>query len=206
MSGSSQQQAPALSFAGRIVRGTGFDRNPLRRVTDRIETVVVTVLVVAFLVAAPLAALVAGGWAHAAAQRAESGQQATRREVSATLLPGPSSRAADNSAMVTWADAARWMAPDGRTTTVDLPIAVETRGLPATLPVWTTLNGQLVPPPLNGAQVTWLTVLAAALGIITTAVTLFLSSLTARLLLNRHRMAAWDADWRTTGPRWSTLS
>ena len=84
MNGSSQQQAPALSFAGRIVRARGFDRNPLRRVTDRIETVVAAVIVVAFLVGAPLAALAAGGWAHAAAQRAESGQQTARREVSAT--------------------------------------------------------------------------------------------------------------------------
>jgi hypothetical protein len=204
MNGSSQQQAPALSFAGRIARGRGFDRNPLRRVTDRIETVVATVLVVAFLAGTPLAALAAGGWAHAAAQRAELGQQATRREVSATLLPGPSSRATDNSNMVKWADAARWVAPDGQTTTMDLPVPVETRGLPATMPVWSTLNGQLVPPPLNGAQVTWLTVLAAALSSIALAVALFLSGLTARLLLNRHRMAAWDAEWRTTGPRWST--
>jgi hypothetical protein len=203
MSGSSQQ-APALSFAGRIVRGRGFDRNPLRRVTDRIETVVATVLVAAFLAGAPLAALAAAGWAHTAAQRAESGQQAARREVSATLLPGPASRATDNSAVVTWADAARWVAPDGRTVTVALPIPVETRGLPATMPVWTTLNGQLVPPPLNGAQVTRLTILAAALTFIAAAVTLFLAGLTARLLLNRHRMAAWDADWRTTGPRWTT--
>jgi hypothetical protein len=206
MNGSSQQQAPALNYAGRIMRGRRFDRNPLRRVTDRIETVVVTVIVVAFLAGAPLAALVAGGWAHAAAQRAEFGQQATRREVSATLLPGPSSRATNNSDMVTWADAARWVAPDGRTATADLPIAVETRGLPATMPVWSTLNGQLVPPPLNGVQVTWLTALAAALSFITAAVILFLSGLTARLLLNRHRMAAWDADWRTTGPRWSPLT
>ena len=204
MNGSSQQQAPALSFAGRFVRGRGFDRNPLRRVTDRIETVVVTVLVAAFLAGAPLVALVAGGWAHAAAQRAEFGQQAARREVSATLLPGPSSRATNNSGMVTWADAARWVAPDGQTVTVDLPVAVETRGLPATMPVWTTLNGQLVPPPLHGAQVTWLTALAAALSSIAAAVVLLLSGLTARLLLNRHRMDAWDADWRTTGPSWST--
>jgi hypothetical protein len=204
MSGSGQQQAPALSFAGRIVRARGFDRNPLRRLTDRVETVVVTVLVVAFLAVAPLAALLAGGWAHAAAQRAESGQRAARREVSATLLPGPSSRSTFNSEMVTWADAARWVAPDGQTATVDLPVAVETRGLPATMPVWSTLNGQLVPPPLGDAQVTWLTAFAAALGVITAALALFLSGLTARLLLNRHRMADWDADWRATAPRWST--
>jgi hypothetical protein len=204
MSGSSPQQVPALSYAGRIVRGRGFDRNPLRRLTDRIETVVATLIVVAFLAGAPLAALAAGGWAHAAAQRAEFGQQAARREVSATLLPGPASRATNDSGMVTWADAARWVAPDGRTATVDLPVAVETHGLPATMPVWSTLNGQLVPPPLHGAEVTWLTALAAALGVIAATVILFLSGLTARLLLSRHRLAAWDADWRMTSPTWST--
>jgi hypothetical protein len=107
---------------------------------------------------------------------------------------------------VTWADEVRWVAPDGRVATMDLPIAVETHGLPATMPVWSTLNGQLVPPPLSGVVVTWLTVLAAALSVIAAAVTLFLSGLTARLLLNRHRMAAWDTDWRTTGPRWNTFT
>jgi len=35
---------------------------------------------------------------------------------------------------------------------------------------------------------------------------LFLSGLTARLLLNRHRMAAWDADWRMTSRRWNTFT
>jgi hypothetical protein len=204
MNGSSPQQAPTLSFAGRIVRGRGLDRNPLRRVTDRIETVVAAVLVAAFLAGAPLAALAVGGWAHAAAQRAEFSQQAVRREVSATLLAGPSSPSTDNSDMVTWADAARWVAPDGRTTTTALTVPVETRSLPATMPVWSTLNGQLVPPPLNGAQVTRLTALAAALTVIAAAVILFLSGLTARLLLNRHRMAAWDTAWRTTGPNWTT--
>jgi hypothetical protein len=201
-----QQQAPALSFAGRIARGRRFDRNPLRRVTDRIETVVVTILVVAFLAGAPLAVLAAGGWAHAAAQRAEFSQRADRREVTATLLRGPASRATYTSNMVTWADAARWVAPDGRTVTVDLPVAVETHGLPATMPVWSTLNGQIVPPPLNGGEVTWLAVLGAAVGFVMAGVLLFLSGLIARLLLYRQRMAAWDAAWSATARRWNTFT
>jgi hypothetical protein len=200
----SQQQAPTLSFAGRIVRGRGLDRNPLRRLTDRIETVVAALLMAAFLAGAPLAALAVAGWAHAAAQRAELSQQAARREVSATLLPGPYTPATSTSDMVTWADAARWVAPDGQTATAPLTVPVETRSLPATMPVWSTLNGQLVPPPLDGTQVTWLTAIAAALTVIAAAVTLFLTGLIARLLLNRHRMAAWDTAWRTTGPSWST--
>jgi hypothetical protein len=88
---------------------------------------------------------------------------------------------------------------------MDLAVPVETGGQP-TMPVWSTLHGQLAPPPINGVQVSLLTAFTAALSVIAGMVTLLLSSLAARLLLNRHRMAAWDDDWRATGPRWNTLA
>jgi hypothetical protein len=200
----SNQKFSALSFAGRVVRGRRLDGNPLRRATDRVETILVTTLLVVFLAGAPLAALLAGGWAHSAAQRAERIQQATRRQVTATLLVIPASRASDGPSAVTWAGALRWVAPDGRAVSTSLAVPIEMLGNQRTLPVWSTAQGQLAPPPINGLQVGALTALCAAAAAVVAALTLFLSGLTARLVLNRHRMAAWDADWRATGPRWST--
>ena len=194
----------SLNFAGRVVRGRKLDRNPLRRATDRVETIVVTTLLVVFLVGAPLVALVTGGWAHSAAQRAERIQQASRREVTATLLLIPAVKASDGPSAVSWAGALRWVAPNGRAVTTSLAVPIEELGNQRTLPVWSTTQGQLAPPPINGLQVTALTAVAAAAAAVAAAAALFLSALTARLVLNRHRMAAWDADWSTTGPRWST--
>jgi len=39
-------------------------------------------------------------------------------------------------------------------------------------------------------------------GLVTILLVLGASALTRRIL-DRHRMRAWDAEWRATGPRWS---
>ena len=52
----------------RTFRGRRLDRNPLRRPSDRAETVAGIVLVVAFAVAAPFTVRAAAGGMHAFAQ------------------------------------------------------------------------------------------------------------------------------------------
>ena len=193
-----------FSFAGRTVRGRRLDRNPLRRVSDRVETIVLTALLVVFLVGAPLAGLAAGGWAHSAAARDQRLQQASRQVVNASVVLIPASRASDGPASVTWAGGLHWVAPDGRAVTTSLAVPIEMLGRHDTLPVWSTEQGQLAPPPMNGLQVAALTTLSAALAALAAAAALVLSGLVARLLMNRHRMAAWDDDWRVTAPRWNT--
>jgi len=42
------------------------------------------------------------------------------------------------------------------------------------------------------------------LGVMASAGALTLAGALARRTLNRHRIAAWDADWHATGPRWTT--
>ena len=76
-------------------------------------------------------------------------------------------------------------------------------GRERTLPVWSTVQGQLAPPPMNGLQVTALTGLSAVVAAVAATLTLLLSAVGARLVLNRRRMAAWDADWRVPAPRWT---
>jgi hypothetical protein len=50
------------SWLARLLRGRRLDRNPLRRGSDRAETVVLAALLAAFLAAAPFAAQAAGPW------------------------------------------------------------------------------------------------------------------------------------------------
>ena len=73
-------------WLGRLLRGRRLDRNPLRRGSDRAETVVLGALLAAFLAAAPFAAQAAGGWAHALAARQAQAQRADLSQVTATLL------------------------------------------------------------------------------------------------------------------------
>ena len=48
-------RTPGVARLGRFVRERRFDRNPLRRTTDRVETAVLAVLVAVFLAGAPFA-------------------------------------------------------------------------------------------------------------------------------------------------------
>src|SRR5580698_7520339 len=74
----------------------------------------------------------------------------------------------------------------------------------ARLSVWTTRAGQPAAEPLNGSQVASLTLLGEAAGVTALAIVLALAGVLARWTLNRYRLAAWDADWEVTGPRWTT--
>jgi hypothetical protein len=65
------------SWLARLLRGRRLDRNPLRRGSDRAETVVLGVLLAAFLAAAPFAAQAAGALGHDSAARQAQAQRAS---------------------------------------------------------------------------------------------------------------------------------
>jgi hypothetical protein len=73
----------------RLVQGR-LVRNPLRRGSDRAETVMLGVLVAAFLAVAPFAANAAGSWAYVTSAQEAQAQQAGRSQVPVTLLQAPS--------------------------------------------------------------------------------------------------------------------
>lgn len=184
---------------GRFVRGLRPDRNPLRRSSDRVETVVLTLLVIAFLAAAPFIALASGSWAFARAHQAQVEQQASSYRVSALVLKveAPSGAYVDPSAQ------ARWTAHDGKVVTGEIPVPFGTM-VGATEQLWTTTDGQLTDPPLRDSQVTGQAYAAEAVGVGALAVLLTTAGLVTHWRLNKRRMAAWETEWRTTGPRWTT--
>lgn len=187
---------------GRLVRGRRFDRNPLRRATDRVETVLLAALVLGFLVGVPFAALATRAWVHGMAERAQLSQESSRFQVQAVVLAAapPSS---DNSGNLTYQAQARWRAPDGREVTAEVPV---TQGTTAgeTCQVWTDRDGDLTSAPLTDSQVADQTVLGEVLGAVGAAGVLVLARELGLWALNKRRMTDWDADWHATGPRWTT--
>jgi hypothetical protein len=191
---------PGPSRLGRFARGLRFDRNPLRRATDRAETVLLAVIVAAFLIGAPLAALATGAWLHGIAQREQLAQEASRHQVRAVVLAVTVPPAGNE--LFPWQAQARWRAPDGREVTQEVPVPSDT-AVGGTLQVWTDRTGNSTTAPLLDSQVADQTLSGEVLGILAPAVVLTLAGTLALRVLNRRRMAAWDADWQTTGPRWT---
>jgi hypothetical protein len=190
-------------WLARLLRGRRLDRNPVRRGSDRGETVVLGALLAAFLAAAPFAAHTAGSWAYASYAREAQAQRAALRQVPATLLQAPPEMTAyPGAGDIPLGVNARWRAPDGqlRTGLVFGP-AGATAG--STVPVWVNHVGQLVDPPLGHAQLATRAQLARELAAGTLAVVLIVIGWLTRRALDRRRMAAWDADWLATGPRWT---
>jgi hypothetical protein len=73
----------------------------------------------------------------------------------------------------------------------------------STVLVWTNQGGQLTNPPLQTSQVAGRVDTAGVLAVAALAVTLLIAGWAARWALDRHRMAAWGAQWLACGPRWS---
>ncbi len=197
-----RERKPRATLTGRFVRGRRFDRNPLRRPADRAETIMLALLLVAFLVGAPLAALASGTWARAMAQRAEVAQTASRYQVTAVVLTAAGS-ATVGSWNLTSVTSARWTAPDGTVVTGEVPVPAYTSA-GATVRVWTTRDGQLTSLPMGESQVAYLADLGEIAGAAAVVVLLTLVGVLARWSLDKRRMAAWDADWQSTEPRWTT--
>jgi hypothetical protein len=186
------------------LRGLWPDRNPLRRASDRLQAAVVAAALLAFLIGGPLIAIGAGHWAGAIASRVQRAQQASWRQVPAVLLANAGSSLSVGYSGVAAAEVrARWTAPDGEVRTGEVPAPAGTvKG--ATVRIWVDSTGQLTGPPLRPDQATGQAFLAAVTApLVLGFVILCLASVTLRVL-DRRKMAAWDADWQTTEPRWTS--
>jgi hypothetical protein len=196
-----RHRVPKSTMVRRLVHGRRLDRNPLRRASDRAETLVLILLAVTFVVGAPFAALAAGGMARTAALKAQHAQEAAVRQVTAVVLavtaPPPVGQRLD------WQAETRWRAPDGREVTHEVPLAYRPAA-GASVRVWTDRAGDLASAPLLDSQVAGQATMGEVLGVAGTAGALVLAGVLTRWSLNKRRLAAWDAGWRVTGPRWTT--
>ena len=71
----------------------------------------------------------------------------------------------------------------------------------STVMIWTDQAGQPTGPRLLHSQITGRMYLSEALAVAALAVALITVGAVARWALDRRRLAAWDAEWLSAGPR-----
>lgn len=184
----------------RIVRKLGLDGNPLRRRIDKIAGCAATLLLAVFLVGAPLLVATAARWAGrpgaAEIQAARSWHQ-----VPATLLhaaPGPDGGEAFGHSWVL----ARWTAPDGRARTGEILVS---GGMAAgrAVPLGVDMTGSPTGAPPSRSAVLAEETAAGALAAIALAAVLLCLAWAGRRVVDRRRLAGWEAAWAAVGPQWT---
>jgi hypothetical protein len=205
--GAHQERGPGLVpghqelWLCRAVRGARPDRNPLRRLTDRLETCLLAGLFVAAAVWAPFAAQTAGHTWYAQAAHTRQAQLAARHEVTAVLAQSAGVIGAYTltSQVPTLAS---WTSAHGVPRAGDVAARL---GSPSgtLVRVWTDDNGYLTSPPLTVTQVSDQTDAARVTAVGGIIVCYMAITLAIRQLLNRRRMAAWEADWVATARVWN---
>jgi hypothetical protein len=190
---------------GLWLRGLWPDRNPLRRTSDRLAAAIVGTTLIAFLVSAPIAALAAGQWAEAAAFGVARSQHTSWRQVPAVLLAdAPDSVDVGYGGVALPEVRARWAAPDGTVRQGYVEASSGTRAA-STVLIWVNQGGRQTGPPLRPDQVTGQKVLAMVIAPFALGGFLLCAGALGLQAVERRRLDAWDAEWRTIGPRWSSL-
>jgi hypothetical protein len=144
-----QEKSLRNNWPARFARGRRFDRNPLRRACDRVESGALIGLLVMFGGGAPVAAAACGGLVHGIAERNMLAEQASRYQVTASVLT-----AAEPSPLLGELPepTARWTAPDGHVVAGSIPVPIGTT-VGTRVSIWVTRTGQLTDAPLAPSQV-----------------------------------------------------
>jgi hypothetical protein len=185
----------------RLARRLGLAGNPLRRRTDKIAACAAALLLAAFLIGAPLLSAAAAGWAGrpgAAELRAER----SWHQVSAILLRATPPPAAADGVLGYSLVLARWTAPDGRVRTGRIPVSAHLAA-GRTVRLWVDAAGLPVGPPLTHRQVVADEATAAAAASVALGIILLCLAWAGRRVLDRRRLAEWEAAWAAVGPQWT---
>jgi hypothetical protein len=188
----------------RLARWFGFDRNPLRRGTDRVQAALRLITVVLLVAAVPAAAVAAGRQADRLALNRAHAEQARDHLVTAVLLQNaPATGIPDpyTDVQMTWVQA-RWQPPGQppRTGQV-LALAGARRG--STVQTWIDPSGAVTGPPMSHRDIAGDVCLAAVGTCLVSWLVLMVAGMVARRALDRRRLNAWEAEWRASGPLWS---
>ena len=194
-------RGPETTWAGRLMRGRRFDSNPLRRDTDRAETMIILVLLAAFGCGAWFGAHAAARWTAARAVGEVQAQHTAFRQVHAVLLERAFSGTAYGAYLGPQAEA-QWTAPDGSKHTGAVAASLNAP-IGSTVLIWVSQTGDQV-TPLQPDQIALQSDMAATAAVGAAGVTVLLLGIAVHRALDRRRLAAWDADWLATGPRWTT--
>jgi hypothetical protein len=188
--------------AGRVWRGLRPDGNPLRRKSDRVEAFIFGGLLVAASTAAPLAAVGAGHRTYDVALQQARVQRQTGHQVTAELVAAPVTSTSGYTVASLVPVLARWTTPDGRSHAGQIPVPADsTKG--QAFRIWTDAAGNVTGAPLTQAQAADQGTFAAIMAVVVTLVSCVTMAGITRFLVNRRRIAAWEADWTVTAPMWT---
>jgi hypothetical protein len=184
-----------------IVRRLGLDGNPLRRRTDKIAARLAALLLAVFLIGAPCVSAAAVGWAahHGAAEL-----RATRswHQVSAVLLRGASAPTVANGVLGYYQVLARWTAPDGRARTGRIPVSAD-MAAGRTVRLWVDAAGSPTGISVNRRAVLAGEAVAVVVATVALGIVLLCLAEAGRWVLDRRRLAGWEAGWAAIGPQWT---
>ena len=188
----------------RLARWLGFDRNPLRRGTDRVEGALRLVMIILVVVAVPAAAVAVGRWADHYVRHQAQVQQSVDHQVTAILLrDAPATGVPDpySSVETTWVPA-RWQ-PPGQPARTGEVLAVAGARKGSTVRTWIDPSGAVTDPPLDQRVIVgdvWLAVVAT---LVVSGLLLLAAGALAHRVFDRRRLRAWEEEWRASGPLWS---
>jgi hypothetical protein len=188
----------------RCARRLGFDRNPLRRRTDRIEAVIRLATVILLLVAVPIAAIAVGRQVDHLALRQAHAQQVADHEVTAVLLRQAQTTGVPDpytSIQLTYV-LARWQ-PPGQAPRSGQVLAPAGARAGSTVKIWIDASGAVTSPPPDHRIIAGDVCVAVVVTCLVASLLVLGSNELARRALDRRRMRAWDAEWRAAGPLWS---
>jgi hypothetical protein len=180
-----------------FLRWLGLDRNPLRRPTDQVESVLRILLVAVFLSCGPPLAAAAGHLLTAPSRQ-------SWHRVTAVILATAPAASTPRGALATYWVPASWRDRDGGGRTGNAPVRPGTRA-GGTVLLWADPAGQLsaAPPPRRVSQTPLLVAAAWAAALASLALGLCMVAGLARCVLDRRRMRAWAAGWTAIEPRWT---
>ena len=186
--------------ASRLARRLGLDGNPLRRRTDKIAACLAVLLVAVFLIGAPMVSMAAIGWTS---RVAGAGQQAARswRQVPAVVYKLAPPTAASELDGYSWV-VARWTAPDGQARAGQLAVSGAV-AVGQTIRLWVNQAGTPADPPPSHGLVVLDESETAALAVIALGAVLLGLACAGRWVLDRRRLAHWEAGWAAVGPQWT---
>lgn len=190
------------TWIARAYRGRRLDRNPLRRPSDRAETLIGIWLLVLFAVTAPLIVHAAVTTTGHVASDARATALATSHQVTATTVQAaPAAVQTPYTLDTSWVNA-RWTAPDGKRQTGQIQVDDST-GRGSRERIWVTASGRLVAPPLPAGQVSELADWAELISsLVVIAVFLTIAAM-LKIALNRRSSALIEAEWAAIEPRWN---
>ena len=198
-------RGPSAGWIGMALRRRRVDRNPMRRTTDRIQALLRAVLLVLLVLGGPVATAYAGHAVYISGSRTGRAQAAAWHRVPAVVLHVTRIASAWRHPVSPGGPAAlsvRWTTPQGSSRTGEIT------GGPDAAPgsmmtVWIDKAGRLAHPPLPRADVVAHMIAAMAVTALALTVLLCAACRVASLVLDRYRLARWEADWLAVEPEWT---